>query len=158
MSYIPLATITLGGSDSEIVFSSIPAIFKDLVLVANFSYTGGSGDTILRVNNDTSTIYNSVWMNGTGSAAQSGNESSRAYMNPLYSAGAGRVVMTWQLLDYAATDKHKTSLVRTSTASGSVVAMAGRWGSNSAITSITIRDFGADTFATGSTFSLYGVA
>ena len=156
-TYTPLATITLASTDSEIVFASIPATYRDLIMVANFSYSGGSGDTILRVNGDSSSIYNAVWMNGTGSAAQSGNESSRAYINPLYSAGAGRAVMTWQLLDYAATDKHKTSLIRTSTASGSVVATAGRWASTSAITSITIRDFASDTFAIGSTFSLYGV-
>jgi len=64
-------------------------------------------------------------------------------------------------MDYSATDKHKTVLVKrgVSDATGYSVGMeAGRWASTSAITSINIFDQSGDTFDAGSSFALYGVA
>ena len=157
-TYTALGTLTLSGADSSITFANIPATYRDLVMVANMVYTGASGDTILRINGDTGSNYSSVFMVGNGSSPSSGSESARSYMNPIYAASFGRGTMIWQLNDYSATDKHKTSLVRTDAAGARTVAMAGRWASNSAVTSITITDFASDTFAIGSTFSLYGIA
>ena len=68
MSYIPLATVTLGGSDADIVFSNIPATFKDLVLVIAGTSDNNTG-LYLRFNGDTGSNYTTVGMYGNGSSA-----------------------------------------------------------------------------------------
>jgi hypothetical protein len=61
-------------------------------------------------------------------------------------------------MDYSATNKHKTVLVRADNANSITMAHAARWANTSAITSIVLTSFeGAGNFAIGSTFSLYGV-
>jgi hypothetical protein len=60
-------------------------------------------------------------------------------------------------MDYSATDKHKTVLSRANNAANGVTAIAGRWASTSAITSIVLT-FQSSSLATGSTVALYGVS
>lgn len=62
------------------------------------------------------------------------------------------------IMDYTATDKHKTWICHSSLPNNAVVKYAGRWGSMSAITSIYIINTGGTTFTAGSTFALYGIA
>ena len=63
-------------------------------------------------------------------------------------------IATASFMDYSATDKHKTVLIRANHP-GETVACAGRWANTAAITSITINT--ASTFVIGSVFSLYGI-
>jgi hypothetical protein len=60
------------------------------------------------------------------------------------------------IMDYSATDKHKTVLSRANRASSGVDAIAGRWASTSAITSIKYFASGR-TLDIGSTVALYGI-
>jgi hypothetical protein len=63
------------------------------------------------------------------------------------------------IMDYSATDKHKTSLSRGNAlgqANVSVIAYASRWANTNAITSLTVL-LESGSFLTGSTLSLYGV-
>jgi len=68
-------------------------------------------------------------------------------------------VFTVNIMDYSATDKHKTVLTRASTAASSVWAIAGRVATTSAITSVAFigPDDASDQFLSGSTFALYGI-
>jgi hypothetical protein len=60
-----------------------------------------------------------------------------------------------QIMDYSATDKHKSALTRTTHTSQSVVeALASRWANTAAITSLAVS---GGTFNVGSTFALYGI-
>jgi hypothetical protein len=59
-------------------------------------------------------------------------------------------------MDYSATDKHKTVLVRSNAASTGVEAIAQRWASTAAITSILVFP-STGSWAAGGTFSLYGI-
>jgi hypothetical protein len=61
-----------------------------------------------------------------------------------------------QVMDYSATDKHKTVLARNASTVNSVNAHAARWANTGAITSIVVLTE-SSTFASGSTFSLYGI-
>jgi hypothetical protein len=61
-----------------------------------------------------------------------------------------------QAMDYSATNKHKTFLIRSGD-KDEVWALAGRWASTSAITSLRILDTGGQTFDSGSTFTIFGV-
>ena len=156
MSYIPLATVTLGGSDAEIIFSGIPAIFKDLVLILDAKNTVDAQGVRVQFNDDTGNNYSYVVMYGTGSSAASGAVASQGYAD----FGINRTTTTItkaQILDYAASDKHKTILVRSDNASELTLAYANRWASTSAITKIRVFA-SANSFTTGSTLNLYGVA
>jgi hypothetical protein len=66
-----------------------------------------------------------------------------------------------QVMDYSATDKHKSVLVRANSdapsQNGVVAAVAGRWASTSAVTSVVLLPEVGPNFASGSTFNLFGV-
>jgi hypothetical protein len=159
-TYTPLATVTLGSSASSVTFSSIPATYRDLILVvAGEPTSGGGGIGRVRFNSDTGSNYSIVTAEGTGSAAQSGSLTTTfmpfsfhrstvldGFFNP-------HII---QVMDYSATDKHKSVLLRANASSNGVVMTAGRWANTSAITivSFTIESGSWDT---GSTFNLYGV-
>lgn len=151
-TYIPLATITLTGSDSSIDFASIPAIYRDLVLVINSTTTSGQ-DILFRFNGDTSN-YSRVYAYGPGSGTNSGSDSTAGWGW----TSTARSMSTLQIMDYSATDKHKTILSRTGEPTSYGTAMfAGRWASTAAVTSISAI-VSSGSFATGSTFSLFGIA
>lgn len=161
-TYIPLANITLTGSDGNITFASIPQIYRSLVIVCNFQNSGTASATRLQVNGDTGANYNGVWMTGTGSAVNSGSESNQTSAR-LFGASVGPAntftnVATLFFEDYSTTDKHKTVLTRYGSASTEVQATASRWANTAAITSITLFDILGQTYQTGSTFALYGIA
>lgn len=160
-TYTPLATITLGSSATSITFSSIPATYRDLILVCNWqnSSTGSAGR--LQINGDTGSNYFGVWMTGTGTSAVSASESSETSAR-VAGASVGLAntysnIAILQFMDYSATDKHKTVISRYGSASTESQATASRYASTSAITSIRFFDVLGQTFAAGSTFNLYGI-
>jgi hypothetical protein len=157
-AYIPISSQTLASSASSVTFSSIPGIYRDLVLVANYTISS-SANVLMRVNSDTGAnyFYAGVWSNG-GSVSNSGSGGSSVQI-VLDIAGSTqanqRQQATIQIIDYSQTNKHKGMLIRKDdpTTRGTLM-MSGRWGITSALTSVT---FYNATFVAGSTFSLYGV-
>ena len=95
-------------------------------------------------------------MRGTGSAAQSNAEGPESYARLSYSDTSTTGAIIAQVMDYSATDKHKTFLTRESRTGAAVAAIASRWASTSAVTSLAVIGDGGN-FASGCTFSLYGV-
>jgi hypothetical protein len=163
-TYSPLATVTLGSSASSVTFSSIPATYRDLILVARFT-TAASGSTFdVRLNGDSSSTYSHVGMNGRSNGANSFSFTATGKFELLgNSFGTSPAQCIFQLMDYSATDKHKTGLSRAQseengTAMNLTNAYAVRYPSTSAITSLSCHSFaGSVSFASGSTFALYGV-
>jgi hypothetical protein len=159
-TYVPLATITLASTDSEVVFANIPNTYRDLVLVINAKYTGISRTTFYcRLNGDSGNNYNLVAAGGNGSSAVSYAQTGVNYFYGLISNQLS--VNTHQFMDYSATDKHKLALTRISDAAGaaaseSISMLAQRWANTAAITSITLTPTN-NSIAGGSTFSLYGI-
>jgi hypothetical protein len=153
-TYTPLATVTLGSSASTVTFSNIPAIYRDLILIGTGAATSAAGIAV-RYNGDTSSNYFRVFMQGTGSGS---GTSAADTQNRLFISGWNTTNnnVIHQIMDYSATDKHKTSVSRGNSPAGELFAMAGRWANTSAITSITVL-LDANNIAAGSTFSLYGV-
>jgi len=149
-TYTPLATITLASTDSEIVFSSIPATYRDLILV--FNGTGSTNAGYIVNFNSNTTGYTRVGMVGDSGGASSFAESNGAWLE--VSTNPSMAVL--QVMDYSATDKHKTALSRTNVSGTFVMALAGRWANTAAVTSISLYR-SAQTFSAGSTFSLFGV-
>ena len=157
-TYVPLATITLTSTEADIVFSSIPATYRDLVIIIAGNQTVASTNGgFIRLNGDSGSNYSHVHMTGSGSstssAAQSGNNrfiDSLVFNNTI-------TAHTIQIMDYSATDKHKTILTRVNTSDWGVRAYAGRYASTSAITSVTLAVEPAPVFVSGTTLSLYGI-
>ena len=165
-TYTPLATITLTVTDSEIVFSSIPATYRDLIVVCNARTNRSAADEPIRLrfNNDATTgNYSRVSMSGSGSGSGSSYTDSPGEIiidsaATAASTGSGIFgILNVQIMDYSATDKHKSVLTTSGIASVEVRRQAGRWASTTAVNSITLIPYFANSFVSGSTFSLYGV-
>lgn len=151
-THVLLNQIELSSTTSSVTFSNIPSTYGDLVLVYGGNTTSsGAYDIRLKLNGDTSN-YSAVVMYGTGSANGSFTQSSSNLVN-LGSDARSTVVV--QVMDYMATDKHKTSLIRADS-SGTTSAVAQRWAITTAVSSLSF-EIGAGVFVIGSTFSLYGV-
>jgi hypothetical protein len=162
-TYIALATITLTSNDSEVLFSSIPSTYRDLVLVVTGATNEAATDSsvAMRINGDTGSNYSWIYAWGTGSAAASGaSADSRIFVGrlPGFSSASSPGTIIIQTMDYSQTNKHKAVLTRSNNNVGVVAMHAGRWGNTAAVTSLGISryDF-ASGLVTGSTLSLYGI-
>ena len=156
-TYVPLATITLSSTDKEIVFSSIPAGYRDLIVVYNAKVVSSSGTCWIRLNGDTGTNYSDVVMYGTGSGSGVSNARTSqtvAYAGPVNTTDS---MVIAQVMDAGASDKHKTILVRENRPASWVGARAARWANNAQVSSITVSNDSPANFTIGSTFSLFGV-
>jgi hypothetical protein len=153
-TYIALANITLGSSASSVSFSSIPATYRDVVLVADYAGSANAG-TPLSINGSTANLSR-VLIYAVPSEANT-TTASDVNLGGIYLGN--RTLSICQFMDYSATDKHKTILLKAGTTpnTSEVVATAGRWASTSAITTIGLAP-SAGTFSAGSTFALYGIA
>jgi hypothetical protein len=150
-TYTPLATVTLGSATASVVFSSIPATYRDIVIIFDGATTVSDG-VGARFNGDTGNNYSAVRM--TGSSAGAISDSFSGISRIIQTAGDVDMFVS-QVMDYSATDKHKTVLTRSSI-STNVTGIAARWANTAAITSITVFSPGS-TMTTGTTISLYGV-
>lgn len=163
-TYEPIASQTLGSSAASVTFSDIPATYTDLVIVCSVKSTGAASSAggSMRVNSDTGSNYSQTILYGTGSAAGSIRAANVDRMRVFGDIPTtGEQVAVIGVMSYANTSVYKTVLVRYGSAiSGDTVGgIVGLWRSTSAITSLILysNDAGADSFASGSTFSLYGI-
>lgn len=158
-TYTALANITVSGTPSSITFGSIPATsYRDLVVV---SVAAGSTALVptVRFNGDTGSNYFFQAMWGTGSSAFATTQSSQTLLRVANNASANVnsfLQCKFEIMDYSATNKHKTVLSRADNAANATEAIAGRWANTAAITSIQI-SASSGTFSAGSTFALYGI-
>lgn len=156
---IPLASLTLSASTSSVTFSGISQSYTDLILI--YSTQMGTPDTILlRVNSDTGTNYSQTLISGNGSAASSTRYTGNTYL-VAGTGGSDSASPEWstritQLMSYSNTTTYKTLITRANKASAYTTADVQLWRSTSAITSITVVPY-SNTFASGSTFNLYGI-
>jgi hypothetical protein len=160
-TYTPLANITLGSSAASVTFSSInTSLYRDLILVINAKHASGNNMLKFRLNSDTGSNYNAVFMEGNGSSATSGSYSSADYFGLNYNYNnintTGGVYIL-NIMDYSATDKHKTILARGNSSEQETAGVAASWASTSAVTSILCY-LNSGSYAAGSSFALYGIA
>jgi hypothetical protein len=160
MSYVAIASQTLTGTATGVTFSSIPSIYRDLVLVvrpigATNQFAG------LQFNGDTGSNYNWIFMAGQATTTVSANNGS--FQNYIVDDQGydviqtnGSTMLTYHILDYSQTDKQKTTLLRSGGASLRTVANASRWASTAAINSIRFYHISGN-LAAGTNLQLYGV-
>jgi hypothetical protein len=152
-AYVALANVTLGSSASSVTFSSISQAYRDLVLVHSGTANLQVGMQMRFNGDNTETNYNRVSMQGNGSSASSSSVNNSGFGSVYTSVGQNLV----SIMDYSATDKHKSILWRSDGSDTFTVATAGRWSNTAAITSLSVFCNTA-TFSAGTTFALYGIA
>ena len=154
-TYTPLATVTLGSSASSVTFSNIPATYRDLILVIQGTVPVAS-NIGLRFNGDSGSNYSYVYAFGSGSSTGTGSGTDTVIYGGAFN-NTSISQSTFQIMDYSATDKHKTVLNRTEETNAATYMWADRWANTAAITTIQVRLSSGGNFNSASTFSLYGV-
>jgi len=153
---VALANITLGSAQATITFSSIPATYRDLRIVVSCQAMSGNGVMATQFNADTGSNYSYVGMYGEGGSA--GSESgSTTYIKTSVSNVTSNEMITIDVMDYSATDKHKSALLRPGNAATNLAAYAGRWANTAAVTSVKLYHTGTNQFGAGTTATLYGI-
>ena len=158
-TYEPIATTTLGTAAASVTFSSISGSYTDLVLVISGRLDSGSAQdssVLLQYNNDTSTNYSTTLIDGNGSSAGSARASNTtaAYCGATSEESSNSIV---SIMNYSNTTTYKILISRGNNPKNRVRAFASLWRSTAAISTIKVISDFAGNFATGSTFTLYGV-
>ena len=167
---IALDKVTLGSAQSTVTFSSIPQGYTDLVLViaGRGTRTGNTVDGNIRFNSDTGSNYSVTYLYGDGSSASSARASNQTAGNaglwyPAASTTSGIFTAnTIHIMNYSNTTTNKTWLTRDSNQSntGALVGASVNLWRPTVLEAINRIDLtlGVGDWATGSTFSLYGIA
>jgi len=157
-TYTPIASTTATGSQSTITFSSISQTYTDLVLVV-YAKSSVASDLTLTFNSS-STGYSYLVLTGTGSTPSSAKGINQSYIIVDYNASVRTGDFTTDVINiqnYSNSTTYKTVLSRCDSSTG-VDATVCLWRNTNAITQIDISGNPTPTFASGSTFTLYGIA
>jgi hypothetical protein len=155
-TYEPIQTYTLSANTSSITFSSIPATYTDLILIANSGQTTADSYYGIRFNGDSTGNYSNTQMLGNASTIIS-NANNNTTIGYVHSTNEDSVADTLiiSIPNYQNTNVYKTALSRGNSKSYRVVLSLSMWRSKSAITSISLS--GGYNLLSGSTFTLYGI-
>ena len=148
-TYKALATVTLASTAASVTFSSIPATYRDLILISQVTVT--TTNVMARLNGDTGTNYSRVQLTGDGVTAFTGAGVDNRLLICRDSA-IGKL----EIMDYSATDKHKTIIMRRDKGDDRTESLAVRWINTSRVNSILVYGETAN-IPIGSTFNLYGI-
>ena len=163
ITYEPIATTATTTASPAITFSSIPQTYTDLFLVISIraNSTPTSFGTGIRFNSDTGSNYSRTVVYGSGSSAVSFRDTNQTRI--FYSAGSTTAsqfnVIRLNIMNYSNASIYKTVVARNDDISDVTSASSALWRNTNAITSVTITPYDDNStgFATGSTFTLYGI-
>jgi hypothetical protein len=168
-TYTLISGQTLVSTAATITFSSIPATYTDLQLVASMrsDYAGAFDAFTLQFNTDTATNYSFTRLAGTGNGgtAISSRVSTSAptIVGPITSAGANASTFASVKIDIPnyliASDKQirADSVSERFAQAANMEANAYLWASTAAINQIVINRQLGTVFNIGSSFYLYGI-
>ena len=158
-TYEAIATQTLSSAAASVTFSSISGAYTDLVLVFSGATSTSTSYVSLQYNSDTGSNYSVTLLRGNGTAASSSRYSSITEIYASISATNTTDInnVIFQIQNYSNSTTYKTSLSRANNAGVSTEAGVGLWRNTAAITSVKVLS-PTNNFATGSTFTLYGIA
>lgn len=151
------STVVSGSSTINVTFSSIPATYTDLVLVAQYKSVSNNYLSC-RFNGDTGSNYSRTEMRGDGTSATSQRLTNEtyAYITSIYAPTGDWGTFILNLNDYSNTTAFKTVLSRGNNSTIGVGANANLWRSTAAINTILVTAIGSG-YDVGSTFRLYGI-
>lgn len=150
-TYDLIGSSVLTSTQATVTFSSIPQTYRDLILVLT---SPANSQFWMRINGDTGTNYSHVRVRTDASTGNSGTatETVAEFMQSYNGHG----VVTVDIIDYSATDKHKTILARGGSSSTEVSRQSIRWANTSAITELSFINT-PGTLISGAAIYLYGV-
>jgi hypothetical protein len=159
-TYTPLARTTLSSAAASVTFSSISGSYTDLVLVFDGLSTAVP-DAIgfqIKVNGASGTLQSYTRLQGNGSTASSARV---ADGDPAVGVigNSERTNIIAQIMNYSNSTTFKTIISRYNSndaGDGRTGAYVNLTRATTAITSLLV-DLSAGSFATGSTFTLYGI-
>ena len=151
-TYTPIATTTLGSSQSSVTFNSFSGYTDLVVIIDGVSSAGGEFRFQL---NGSATGYSFTQLYGDGTSAGSSIGTSRT-TGRIGSTRTTQNTIIGHFMNYANSTTYKTIISRDGTASAITQAFVNLWQSTSAITSIVFTPE-TGTFSTGMTFTLYGI-
>lgn len=157
-TFIKIADYTVSSTVATFNFTSIPATYTDLVLVANAASTQQTNIGV-RFNSDTGNNYYDIGSEGSGSSITNNNLTSDGFSrlawitNSTTYAGSGVL----HIANYAE-NKWKALFSVRGLNSTAVAYGVGTWGGTSVISTITVFTATGVNFRNGSVFSLYGIA
>jgi hypothetical protein len=157
---------TLVGTVASVTFSAIPQTYTNLVLVVS-AQSNAASDTALQIqyNGDTAAHYTTSQQtiaSGTASSSAAGGVTSGKIGLISNTTGNGNNMAgtsTATIYNYTATfNINATAQAALFLSSGAATQFAGQvnWQGSAAVTSITLIGGAAESFLTGSVFSLYG--
>ena len=152
-TYTLIDSVTLSSSAASVTFSSIIQDYGDLIIVFDGKVIAYDGYMLVQLNSDTGSNYSYVFARSSGSSRGTSQTAMRVYDH----LNTDQSTFILQIMDYSATDKHKTMLSRGGSSSFGVGMNAGRWANTSAVTSVLVIGQSGLDFAAGSTFYLYGI-
>jgi hypothetical protein len=163
LTYDKIATTTLGSAAASYTFSSIPATYTDLVLVASITTANDGTSLQFRFNSDSGSNYSNTFLEGSGSSATSSRESNQTNIQITFNVGNNSTNPSTSIvsfMNYSNSTTNKTLLARWNSATGGtypgVAATVGLWRNTSAINAIEVF-LGSGNINSGSTFTLYGI-
>lgn len=159
-TYTPIASASVSSPTSSITFSNLNTIaagMRDLILIINIQTVQ---ETNLRItfNGITGTSYANIQMWGDGTNPGSASNVNQPGVQDYYVDTPATNFATYlvSIFDFSQTDKNKPILIRSNRTNDAVGAVASRFASNDAITSIAIQGVNVN-LNTGSNAQLYGV-
>jgi hypothetical protein len=162
-TYESIESKTLVSTATDITFTDISGTYTDLVLISDILMSGAQANCFVQVGNgtiDTGSNYSYTILSGNGSTASSdrGSNDTRGifFTNNSYPQTTTRNLTIMSFQNYSNTTTNKTILFRSNNAALGTDAIVGLWRSTSAINRIKVYPTN-NSFASGSTFSLYGI-
>jgi hypothetical protein len=158
-TYEKIATYTAPSAVTSYTFSVIPGTYTDIVLVINGGFsTATTGYVSYRVNGDTGSNYSYTRLYGDGTSALSGRNTNKTLgAFDIFNSGTEKWMIIAQFMNYSNATTYKTTLSRQGNGATLVGTLANLWRNTAAITSITLLEELGLSFATGTTFTLYGI-
>jgi hypothetical protein len=174
-AFIPLGTFVSDGSGAApIIFSNIPQNYKDLMLVIVSRSTASANTTVpyIRINDDSSGLYQSIFFEAPNSTGVTTAIASRDSANtnlaiigrhPANNSTANTFgTQIVHINNYSSTSHFKTILTEYSSSigaatAGSVGYAVSVYRSTNAVTSIRYGDQSGGNIVSGSTFRLYAI-
>lgn len=153
----PIANITLSSNTTPVTFNNIPQTYTDLLIVANARGSSDiESDINIIFNGDTAANYSDTRMYADA------NVGSDRHTNYNYIIVGRQGATTFapniiHIMNYTNTNMFKTVISRSGHSNVITMTNVGIWRSTSAITSISFTQGGAQSYKSGSSFTIYGI-
>jgi hypothetical protein len=155
-TYTLIDTRTLSVASGTVEFVTIDQSFRDLVLTMTGS-ANASSVLYLRLNGDSGSNYARVRSLGYSGGPYSDNTSTTS-IDSVAQFDTNQGSFSANIMDYQATDKQTTVLIRASNKGSSETVMSvGKWANTEAVDSV-VCTLSTSTWNIGTTVNLYGIA